>query len=117
MIEAVLLQIGENFTPEAFNILTKIQEGLWSCAELSLVYFCLKIAGIARAVQGKKKMVARRILFWCLVIANPFLLCFASPTTHDKLMFLNFGLLIDTAISERRYLTSLLFELERKSSN
>jgi hypothetical protein len=118
MIEFVLLKTGENFTPELFNIFTKIQEFLWSCAELSLIYFCLKIADIARIIRGKRKIVARRILFWCLVIANPFLLCFAPPATHDKLMFLNFSVLIYTAISERRDLMSLFFESEEgKQSN
>ena len=103
--------IGQNFTIELFNVSTMIQQAFWSIAELLIVFFCLKIANLIRVRKGKRRIVIRYILFWCIVIINPIMIYTMPGGNHDRLMLVNFSILIYTAISERRDLITVRNEI------
>lgn len=110
-MDKIFLWIAQNFTIDIFNISTMIQEAFWSIAELLIVFFCLKIANFIRIKNGKRRIVIRYILFWCIVIINPFMLYTMPGVTHDRLMLVNFSIIIYTAISERRDLILIRNEI------
>lgn len=110
-MDKIFLWIGQNFTSDIFNISTTIQEAFWSIAELLIVFFCLKIANFIRIKQGKRRIVIRYILFWCIVVANPVILYTMPGVTHDRLMLLNFSIIIYSVISERSNLNQIRNEI------
>jgi hypothetical protein len=104
MIDDLILWIGRDFTGNLFDISTRIQEILWSMAELVIVFHCLRIADAVRTRFGKRPFRVRYMVFWCIVIANPIILFTAPGETHDKLMLLNFSMMVYTLMSERKVL-------------
>ena len=110
-MDEIFLWIGQNFTSDVFKLSTMIQQAFWSIAELLIVFFCLKIANFIRIEKGERRIVIRYILFWCIVILNPVMLYTMPGLTHDRLMLLNFSIIIYTAISERRDLISMRNEI------
>lgn len=111
MMDRIFLWIGQNFTSDVFNLSTMIQEAFWSVAELLIVFFCLKIANFIRIKKGKRRIVIRYILFWCIVIINPVMLYTMPGGAHDRLMLANFSIIIYTAISEGRELILMRKEI------
>ena len=114
MIDELFLYIGNHSTPNMFEITTLIQEILWSGAELLIVFSCLKIANAVRVRNGKPPIVLRFIIFWCVLIANPILLITVPGVSHDKLMLLNFSIMIYTAIAERNELIKARNEIMKR---
>ena len=104
MIDKLVLWVGANFTGNIFEVSTIIQEILWSMAELLIVFHCLKIADAVRTRFGNRPFRVRYMVFWCIVVANPVILFTAPGETHDKLMLLNFSMMVYTLISERKVL-------------
>ncbi len=116
-MDELFLWIGQNFTSDVFKLSTMIQQAFWSVAELSIVFFCLKIVNFVRIKNGKRRIVVRYILFWCIVILNPVILYAMPGVSHDRLMLINFSIIIYTAISERRDLISLRDEILNSGSS
>lgn len=110
-MDNILLWLGENFTRDIFQLSTMIQEAFWSTAELLIVFFCLRIANFVRIKKGKRRIIIRYILFWCIVIINPVMIYTMPGHTHDRLMLVNFSIMIYTAISERRDMILILNEI------
>lgn len=110
-MDKILLWLGQNYTSDIFRLSTMIQEVFWSTAELLIVFFCLKIADLVRIKLGKRRIIIRYILFWCIVIINPVMIYTMPGHSHDRLMLVNFSIMIYTAISEGRYMTRILNEI------
>ena len=110
-MDKIFLWIGHNFTIDIFNMSTKIQEAFWSIAELLIVFFCLNIANYIRIKKGKRRIVIRYILFWCIVVANPVILYIMPGVTHDRLMLVNFSIIIYSVIAERSNLNQIRKEI------
>jgi hypothetical protein len=110
-MDRILLWLGQNFTSDLFHLSTVIQEAFWSTAELLIVFFCLKIANFVRIKNGKRRIIMRYILFWGIVIVNPVMIYTMPGHAHDRLMLINFSIMIYTAISERRDIILTLNEI------
>ena len=110
-MDKIFLWIGQNFTSDVFKLSKMLQEAFWSIAELLIVLFCLKIANFIRIKKGKRRIIIRYILFWCIVIVNPIMLYTMPGLTHDCLMLVNFSIIVYTAISEGKDLISIHNEI------
>jgi len=44
LMDMIFLEIGKNFSTEAYMLTTKVQGILWSISDIIIIYFMLKIA-------------------------------------------------------------------------
>jgi len=47
--------LGARFSPEAYLFWTRIQCLAWSCADLAIVFYCVRIANLARTVAQQPR--------------------------------------------------------------
>ncbi|ABW68334.1 hypothetical protein [Desulfosudis oleivorans] len=112
LAESLFITIGNGFSPEVHLIVTKIQGLLWSTADIVLIWFLLKIVGLARADQARAGAVWRYRLLVLSAVLVPFLI--VMPTSRaffvleSGIFGLQFGVLIYTLATDTRSLLDFL---------
>jgi hypothetical protein len=99
-MDNIFLFIGNHFDKEIFDLSTRIVQIIWSSAELLLVFAALRLISMAHRQLGMASIKMRWFLFWIIVAANPVVIYIAPMQSHDKLMLVNFLLLVVSAILE-----------------
>jgi len=92
LIDMVFMEIGKNFTTEAYMLTTQVQGILWSISDIIIIYFMLKIASLIREKNRKKKILFRYIFLWLSAILVPFLVFTTTPKQFFILESVIFGL-------------------------
>ncbi len=91
-MEMVLLEIGKNFSTEAYMMTTKVQGILWSISDIIIIYVMLKIVSLIREQNQKKKILLRYVFLWLSAILVPFLVFTITPKQFFILESIIFGL-------------------------
>jgi len=111
-LETIFLAIGQGFSPAIYLMATKIQGILWSAADVTLIYYLLKIADQARAGQdGRKARWRYRLLALSGLLMPPLLLMpdARSFFIQESLVFgLQFAVLLHTLATDTRPILALL---------
>lgn len=112
LFETLFTTIGRGFSPEVYLATTKVQGILWSAADIALIYFLLKIAGLARIADGRRKVARRYRLLALSAVLIPFLV-FMPTARHffilESIIFgLQFSILIHTLAADTRPVLALL---------
>ncbi len=106
LMDFVFLEIGRNFSTEAYMLTTKIQGILWSISDIIIIYFMLKIASLIREKNEKKKIFFRYIFLWLSAVLVPFLVFTVTPRQFfilESVIFgLQFSVLIYSVLAETK---------------
>ena len=114
-IDSIFIKIGANFGRDSYYLLTKIQGILWSIANTLLVFYFLKIVGIIRMKNYRKRIRVRYYFLGVTAILSPFLL-----VTRTGYMFfyleaaiygIQYAILLYTLVLERRALLNYFREI------
>ncbi len=92
LMDMIFLEIGKNFSTEAYMLTTKVQGILWSISDIIIIYFMLKIASLIREKNQKKKILLRYIFLWLSAVMVPFLVFTVTPRQFFVLESVIFGL-------------------------
>ena len=92
LMDMIFLEIGKNFSTEAYMLTTKVQGILWSISDIIIIYFMLKIASLIREKNQKKKILLRYIFLWLSAVLVPFLVFTVTPRQFFILESVIFGL-------------------------
>lgn len=112
LAESLFIAIGNGFSPEVHLAVTKVQGLLWSTADIVLIWFLLKIVGLARTAQAGVGAVWRYRLLILSAVLVPFLVL--TPTSkaffvmESGIFGLQFGVLIYTLATDTRSLLAFL---------
>lgn len=112
IFETMFTTIGQGFSPELYLVTTKVQGILWGTADITLIYFLLKIADMAQAAHGKAKAVWRYRLLLISALLVPFLVFMPTPKRFfvlESVIFgLQFAVLIHTLATDTQPILSFL---------
>jgi len=92
LMDMIFLEIGKNFSTEAYMLTTKVQGILWSISDIIIIYFMLKIASLIREKNQKKEILLRYIFLWLSAVLVPFLVFTVTPRQFFILESVIFGL-------------------------
>ncbi|MBT8374171.1 MAG: hypothetical protein KJN80_04580 [Deltaproteobacteria bacterium] len=104
--DMIFLEIGKNFSTDAYLLTTKVQGILWSISDVLIIYVMLKIVSLIREQNQKKKILYRYIFLWLSAILIPFLVITTTPVQFfilESIIFgLQFSVLIYSVVTETR---------------
>lgn len=77
--------LGSHFSPEAYLFWTRIQCLAWTCADLVIVFFCIRIANLARTTVQQRQ---HRIPYFILAVTTCFLPAIAFADTGMRIFLI-----------------------------
>lgn len=90
--DMIFLEIGKNFSADAYMLTTKVQGILWSISDVLIIYVMLKIVSLVKEQNQKQKILYRYIFLWLSAILVPFLVFTTTPRQFFILESVIFGL-------------------------
>ncbi|MDY6903264.1 MAG: hypothetical protein SWH61_01140 [Thermodesulfobacteriota bacterium] len=91
-IEPFFSVIAKGFSPAVYLLATKIQGLMWSAADITLIFFLLKIVDVVMSSKDGKKITIRYYLLLVSAMLTPFLIVADTADFFFRLESIIFGI-------------------------